>query len=173
MNRTLSRFRSTDRCVPHTRGDEPVEDDAAAHERTLQRDQVLHENKTKQLGMLEGGRNSRSAASNAARLKAAEMRAGGGLLDMTPKAQSSQGKLLQDMINLGLAENAQDAQMKLERSGAMKEIMKNPMLANDPKRVAEAINAWESSMGYNNNRVDPAGPDFIFNPKTGKLEPSR
>lgn len=137
----------------------------------LSDEELKHEREIKKLGLLEGGRNSRSAASNAARLKAAEMRASSsgssGSSDLSPK----------EMIKQIEANNKRIFDLK-------KELNNNPFAAQDPQKGElyrseigrlEADNARkQSALGIEpQQQAQPAAFDFVFNPKTGKLEPSR
>lgn len=136
----------------------------------LSDEELKHEREIKKLGLLEGGRNSRSAASNAARLKAAEMRASSsgssGSSDLSPK----------EMIKQIEANNKRIFDLK-------KELNNNPFAAQDPQKGElyrseigrlEADNARkQSALGIEPQQAQPSAFDFVFNPKTGKLEPSR
>jgi hypothetical protein len=93
-NRQLAQEKAAHKLLEHqVKREAKTEDDETAHKRTLERDKFLTDSKIHQLGLLEGGRNSRTAASNAARLKAAEMRASSGGssgTDLSPKEMIKQ-----------------------------------------------------------------------------------
>jgi hypothetical protein len=170
-NKDLAKQKAEYRIAEHgiKRGDK-LEDDEAAHKRTLERDKFLTDSKIQQLGLLEGGRNSRTAASNAARLKAAEMRASSGGssgTDLSPK----------EMIKQIETNNKRIFDLK-------KELNNNSFAAQDPQKGElyraeigrlEADNAKrQSALGIEpQQQAQQAAFDFVFNPKTGKLEPSR
>lgn len=136
----------------------------------LSDEELKHEREIKKLGILEGGRNARSSASNAARLKAAEMRASSGGSsggDLSPK----------EMIKQIEANNKRIFDLK-------NELNSNPFAAQDPQKGElyrseigrlEADNARkQSALGIEpQQQAQQAAFDFVFNPKTGKLEPSR
>lgn len=152
--------------------EDKLSDEEIKHNRDMEKNRFIEENK-----------NRRTADSNATRMKSTEMRiaaqrelaksgGGNGLLNVGDKAQSTMGKAIQDMVNMGLASSPQEAQMKLDRAGVLKEMMKNPLMAADPKRMTDAVRQWENAMGMQNNQQQTVA-DFVFNPQTGKLEPAR
>lgn len=172
-NRQLAQEKAAHRLLEHqVKRESKLEDDAAAHERTLQRDKFLSDSKMQQLGILEKGRNSRSASSNAARLKAAEMRTSSGGVsggDLSPK----------EMIKQIEANNKRIFDLK-------KELNNNPFAAQDPQKGElyrseigrlEADNARkQSALGI--EAQHPAQPEqsvvqITRNPKTGALEFAR
>lgn len=170
-NRQLAQEKAAHRLLEQqVKREAKLEDDEAAHKRTLERDKFLSESKIQQLGLLEGGRNARSSASNAARLKAAEMRASSGGSsggDLSPK----------EMIKQIEANNKRIFDLK-------NELNSNPFAAQDPQKGElyrseigrlEADNARkQSALGIEpQQQAQQAAFDFVFNPKTGKLEPSR
>lgn len=139
-------------------------------------EEMKHNREMQKYGLLEEGRNKRNASSNAARMKAAEMRSqGGGLLDSSGggKAQSTVGKTIQDLMNLGLASNPQEAYNLYEESGLAKMLASSPMVMR-PEQIIDYIRMWRGqrqSGGMNGGANQVA--DFVFNPETGKLEPSQ
>lgn len=141
-----------------------LHDDDSQRKFELEKMGVQHNNARSLEGMREAGRNRRA-------LLRRDTTATGGESGNV-KAQSTMGKAIQDMMNMGLAENPQEAQLKLERSGVLKEMLKNPMYANDPNRLAQALTQWERNMGVQSNQQQ-AVADFIFNPQTGRLESAR
>lgn len=149
-------------------------------ENKLADEETKHSRDMEKQSLLEEGRNKRNDSRNAARMESTKMRiaaqrelaesgGGNGLLNM----ESSIGRTINDMVKLGLAATPQEAQIKLERSGVLKEMMKNPLLAADPKRITEAVNQWENTMGFAGSNNNQSVADFVFNPQTGKLEQAR
>lgn len=168
-NRQLAQEKAAHRLLEHqVKREAKLEDDETAHKRTLERDKFLSESKMQQLGLLEGGRNSRTAASNAARLKAAEMRASSGGSsgdDLSPK----------EMIKQIEANNKRIFDLKKEINVTFGS-QDNPRteLYNSEIRRLEADNARkQSALGIEPQQQ--AQPEqsimqITRNPKTGALE---
>ena len=169
-NRQLAQEKSAHRLLEHqVKRGAKLEDDETAHKRTLERDKLLSESKIQQLGLLEGGRNSRTAASNASRLKAAEMRASSGGasgIDLSPK----------EMIKQIEANNKRifDLKKEINVTFGSQDSPKTELYHSEIRRL-EADNARkQSALGIEpQQQAQPSAFDFVFNPKTGKLEPSR
>jgi len=169
-NRQLAQEKAAHRLLEHqVKREAKIEDDETAHKRTLERDKFLTDSKFQQLGLLEGGRNKRKSDEIAARLKAAEMKASSGGSsgpDLSPK----------EMIKQIEANNKRIFDLKKEINVTFGS-QDNPRteLYNSEIRRLEADNARkQSALGIEpQQQAQQAAFDFVFNPKTGKLEPSR
>lgn len=133
----------------------------------LQDEEVKHERDMKKQGLLESGRNSRNASSNAARLKAAEMRGGGA------DGSGKSAKELQKDIE---SNNKRIFDLK-------KELNNSPFAANDPNKSSlyqSEITRLETDNRQKMNMlgIESKAPEqnesprtqVIRNEKTGKLE---
>lgn len=127
-------------------------------------------------GMTQAGADRRSAASISAANKRAELRAnasgGGG----TGGAKSSQGKLIQDLMDLKLADNPEQAYNLVNRSEFLRAALQNPMARLSADKLVDEVDKLTRGLGSPrggllNKEPSDSGFDFDLDPKTGKIVP--
>lgn len=144
--------------------------------------EMTHKQKLELEGMKESGRDRRSAASIAAANKRAADRmaaTGGGGAAGGGGARSSQGKLIEDMIAMGLAKDATEAYNLATRSDLLRVALQNPMalsadtIISEVGKLVEGLGPTRGGGGIltgGNASVPEFG--WELDPKTGKLTPN-
>ncbi len=140
--------------------------------------ELSHSQKMELEGLKESGRDKRSAnsiaAANARAANKAVGAGGGG------GARSSQGKLIEDIISLGLAETPEEAYNLATRSEVLRAALQNPLTKMDPDKLVDEVYRLARGLGPNRGGGLLTGgqqagvPEFSFelDPKTGKLIPN-
>lgn len=145
--------------------------------------EMTHKQKLELEGMKESGRDRRSAASIAAANKRAADRmaaTGGGGAAGGGGARSSQGKLIEDMISMGIAKDPTEAYNLATRSDVLRAALQNPLaqissdtLIDEVSKLVEGLGPTRGGGGLLTGGK-PAVPEVSFelDPKTGKLVPN-
>lgn len=146
--------------------------------------EMTHKQKLELEGMKESGRDRRSAASIAAANKRAADRmaaTGGGGAAGGGGARSSQGKLIEDMISMGIAKDPTEAYNLATRSDVLRAALQNPLaqissdtLIDEVSKLVEGLGPTRRGGGLLTGGNAPSVPEisFALDPKTGKLVPN-
>ncbi len=135
-----------------------------------------HRQRVELTGMTQAGADRRSAASISAANKRAELRAnasgGGG----AGGAKSSQGKLIQDLMDLKLADTPEAAYNLVNRSEFLRAALQNPMARLSADKLVDEVDKLTRGLGSPRGGLLNSGPadsgfDFDLDPKTGKIVP--
>lgn len=145
--------------------------------------EMTHKQKLELEGLKESGRDRRSAASIAAANKRAadRMAATGGGAAGGGGARSSQGKLIEDMISMGIAKDPTEAYNLATRSDVLRAALQNPLaqissdtLIDEVSKLVEGLGPTRRGGGLLTGGNAPSVPEisFTLDPKTGKLVPN-
>lgn len=145
--------------------------------------EMTHKQKLELEGLKESGRDRRSAASIAAANKRAadRMAATGGGAAGGGGARSSQGKLIEDMISMGIAKDPTEAYNLATRSDVLRAALQNPLaqissdtLIDEVSKLVEGLGPTRRGGGLLTGGNAPSVPEisFALDPKTGKLVPN-
>lgn len=145
--------------------------------------EMTHKQKLELTGMAESGKDRRSAASIAAANKRAadRMAATGGGAAGVGGARSSQGKLIEDMISMGIAKDPTEAYNLATRSDVLRAALQNPLaqissdtLIDEVSKLVEGLGPTRGGGGLLTGGNAPSVPEisFALDPKTGKLVPN-
>ena len=147
--------------------------------------EMTHKQKLELTGMAESGKDRRSAASIAAANKRAADRmaatGGGGAAGGGGGARSSQGKLIEDMISMGIAKDPTEAYNLATRSDVLRAALQNPLaqissdtLIDEVSKLVEGLGPTRRGGGLLTGGNVPSVPEisFALDPKTGKLVPN-
>ena len=145
--------------------------------------EMTHKQKLELTGMAESGKDRRSAASIAAANKRAADRkaATGGGAAGVGGARSSQGKLIEDMISMGIAKDPTEAYNLATRSDVLRAALQNPLaqissdtLIDEVSKLVEGLGPTRGGGGLLTGGNAPSVPEisFALDPKTGKLVPN-
>jgi len=140
--------------------------------------EMSHSQKMELEGLKESGRDKRSANSIAAANARAANKAGGA--GSGGGARSSQGKLIEDMMDLGLAKNPTEAYNLATRSEVLRAALQNPLARLSADKLVDEVDKLVEGLGPNRGGGLLTGgqqagvPEFSFerDPKTGKLTPN-
>lgn len=137
-----------------------------------------HKQRLELTGMTQAGADRRSAASISAANKRAELRANAsGGRGGAEGAQSSQGKLIQDLMDLKLADTPEAAYNLVNRSEFLRAALQNPMARLSADKLVDEVDKLTRGLGSPRGGLlnsDPAasGASFELDPRTGKLVPN-
>jgi hypothetical protein len=154
-------------------------------ERNYQRDRAdkmtdadaAHRQRLELESMQESGRNSRHARSLSAANERALARSGGSGGGSGGGARSTQGKLIQDLMDLKLAADPDEAYNLVNRSEFLRAALQNPMARLSADKLVDEVDKLTRGLskqrgGLLNSDQGLEESSFELNPKTGKLVPN-